>query len=351
MTTNNPFMAAEKVAKKLKVLIYGPAGTGKTRAALTFPRPAVVDSEGGTDLYAGRDGVPAFAVMRAKSMDELNAAIAFIQQDKGRTFDTLVIDPITVFYDVQKEAMIVALVKAGKKDELTYREWGKINARMTALYNTLTNLPVHVVVIARESALYANDTANLKVVGTKPEADKKIEYMFDFVIKTRKGMSAEVIKSRGVGLGSEMKTVTWDAFALAAGMFDAGQSVLQQGEDVAASRDAQAFADNERLTASRMLRSPGQQAAHEAQQVMLSLNDPEKWPNFLKWCKDKFALDEARVMDVVSASITNGVIPRTTAMARTLAFASLYDIETVKANAAELKLPQDVIDEAVFLCN
>lgn len=235
----NPFLTAEKVSKKVKLLIYGLPGTGKTLAALTFPRPAVIDSEGGTDLYAGRPGVPAFSVLRAKSMDELNAAVAFIQADKGKTFDTLIIDPITVFYDVQKEAA----AKTSKDGEMNVRLWGKVNGRMVSLYNVLTNLPVHVVVIARESVLYTGEGLNLKASGYKADADKKIEYMFDFVIRMRKDHSAEVIKSRGVGLDKEIANVNWGVFAKAAGMFTDGQTLVVKDEDKAAEVDARAYED------------------------------------------------------------------------------------------------------------
>jgi len=36
----NPFQLATPVAKKLKILFYGSSGSGKTIAALTFPRAA-----------------------------------------------------------------------------------------------------------------------------------------------------------------------------------------------------------------------------------------------------------------------------------------------------------------------
>lgn len=40
----NPFMPAEETARKLKVLLFGDWGTGKTLAALSFPRVPVITS-------------------------------------------------------------------------------------------------------------------------------------------------------------------------------------------------------------------------------------------------------------------------------------------------------------------
>jgi hypothetical protein len=233
------FTKATPVSKKLKILIYGASGTGKTLAALSFPRPAVVDAENGTDLYAGRAGMPEFSVLRIKTFEELQKAISYIQADKGKSFDTLVIDSVSVFYDVQKEAA----AKTAKDNELGYREWAKINNRMVYLYNTLTNLPVHIVCIAREAVEYETKNGNLTKVGTKPDADKRLVYMFDFIIRMTADHGGEVVKSRGAGNIKTMPQVNWQAFAKIADMFTAGQTVLALDEDEAAQRDSAAFAD------------------------------------------------------------------------------------------------------------
>lgn len=234
------FQKATPVSKKLKILIYGASGTGKTLAALSFPRPAVVDAENGTDLYAGRAGIPEFSVLRIKTFGDLEKAISYIQADKGKSFDTLVIDSVSVFYDVQKEAAS----KTSKDNELGYREWAKINNRMVYLYNTLTNLPVHIVCIAREAVEYETKGGNLTKVGTKPDADKRLVYMFDFIIRMNADHSGEVIKSRGAGNLKTMPQVNWQAFAKIADMFTSGQTVLAQDEEDAAQRDSAAFSDS-----------------------------------------------------------------------------------------------------------
>lgn len=240
MALVNPFQPATAVAKKLKVLIYGASGTGKTIAALSFPRPAVVDTEGGTDLYAGRAGIPAFSVLRAKSLSDVEAAIKFIQADNGKTFETLVIDAITVLYDVQKDAAARSNLKDG---EMNPRLWNRVNGRMVALYNALTNLPVHVVVIARESELYEGEGLNLKRTGVKPDGDKKMTYMFDFVVRLKMDHSGEIIKSRGVNVGNTMPTVNWAAFEKIAGLFTQGTHAQALSDDSAAETDAAAYAD------------------------------------------------------------------------------------------------------------
>ncbi len=331
----NPAKPAAKLAKKLKVLIYGDYGTGKTLAALTFPKPVVIDAEGGLDLYAGREGVPDFDVLKTKSLDEVYKLIAFIQEDRGATYETLVIDPITVLYDVQKEAALEALKRAGRKDELTFRDWGKINARMTSLYNTLSNLPVHVVVIAREATLYANDATTMKVEGVKPDVDKRIGYMFDFVIHTRKGKSAEVIKSRGVGLGSELPHLSWDVFAKAAGMFNQGDAVAEAlNEDQAVERDARAYAD-----------AP----APSKQPDILRRSDKERFAKFIDWAKRTYNMEDYDTMNalLILPYAIREETPREMAQSAVLAYAAGYQSPRVRSLGAKSNQSGIVIAEAV----
>lgn len=241
---NNPFVTAKPVAKKLKILLFGDAGTGKTRAALTFPNVAIVDAESGTDLYAGRPDVLPFAVLRAKTLSELDQAVQFIRLDNGKTFETLVVDPITVFFDVFRDAerRVLAAKKKSEEVDLGFKELARINNRMKALYNTLTGLPVHVVIIAHEAILYETEGANLKKVGTKPDVDKNVQYMFDFVIRMNADRSGAVIKSRGTPLGKNgvLKQVTWDVFQPVSLAFVQGEAVRVESDDEAVQREADA---------------------------------------------------------------------------------------------------------------
>lgn len=230
MSIQNPFAPAEPVKKRLKVLLYGAASSGKTVAALSWPRPAVIDAEGGTDLYAGRPGYPAFSVLRAKTMTQVKQALAFIKADDGQTFDTLVIDPITSIYEVSRES----IARASKTGDMGYREWARLNAEMRTLYTLLTDLPVHVVITAHEAPEYETEAGgNLKKVGTKTDADRKVLYAFDFVIHMQPDHTGVVEKVRGasVGKGGVLKRVDWSAFAALADGYAQGEMIEHGTEE------------------------------------------------------------------------------------------------------------------------
>jgi hypothetical protein len=238
MTQKSLFQKATPVARRLKILLYGGSGSGKTLAALSFPRPVVIDAESGTDLYRGRPGIPEFYVMATKSVNDLESAIAEIAQDNGRSFDTLVIDPITVFYDVLKEVV----ARGEKTGEMNPRAWNKVNGRMNGIYNRLTNLPVHVIVISRLAIEYEGEGLNLRKVGQKPDVDKKIAYAFDFVVRMNPDRTGLVEKSRGVMLpeGNVLKTVNYSTFVAAVEAFTTGTPVTVQSDEEAIERDAAA---------------------------------------------------------------------------------------------------------------
>jgi hypothetical protein len=279
----NPFQQATLTAQNIKVCLYGPAGSGKTVAALTFPRAAVIDSEGGTLLYRGRDGIAPFAVLDAKTMPQLDDAIQFIRTDNGATFDTLVIDPISTFYDVLKDA------KQAQKGEITFKDWARINTTMKTLYTKLSNLPVHVVITARQSDVYETQGSDFKRVGVKPESDKAMPHLFDFVIRMQGDHGGIVEKSRGVltmGANGRLPRVAWDVFAPLANVFSDGKRVEQKTEEDAIKQQAEAMWDDDAVK--RLLEKWGAQSVTSAD-VRAALDVRENWR---EWTQGYAAADK-----------------------------------------------------------
>lgn len=214
---NNPFQKSSEKRKRLKVLLFGPSGTGKTYASLTFPRPAVIDTENGTGLYEKQFQFD--VVNGAKDLASVKKAFDFIEQDNGKTYDTLVIDSISVLISGLREHL-EANAKGG---ELGFREHSIVNRRMKAFYTQLTNLPVHVVVTAHEAIDYESSGSGLKKVGVKPFGDEALIYAFDFAVHMQPGYSGRIIKSRAVGLNknTQLRNVNWSVFEpFAAGYSD-----------------------------------------------------------------------------------------------------------------------------------
>lgn len=253
----NPFSPAALVQKKLKVLAYGQSGTGKTRLALTFPGPiAVIDTEGGTELYGGREGIQPFDVIRTKSYEEVMAALDFIEADGGKTYQTVVIDPITVLWQVLIESASRVRSLTTADGALSNRGWGLVKNRVNALYVRLVNLPVHVVVTSRLKDEYAKKDGELIKVGVKPDAEKSTDYLFDVVLRLdrRQGRRWAVVeKVRGHDLPQTIDNIAYTHLAPLAQAQEAGQKVERVADGDVIESEAQTIVQEE-------------QAAQQAQQ-------------------------------------------------------------------------------------
>jgi len=178
------FVKASGVNKKLKVLVYGPSGAGKTHLALTFPKVAAIDCEGGTELFSDRFD---FDVLRTKNIDEVLAALESIDP---KEYGTVVVDPVTVLWQVLMEAGQIAAENRAKRQRrnpeeatLTPRDWGIIKRKVNALYTRLVNMPVHVVVCGRIKDVNESRGTEVVKVGERVDAEKSTEYLFDIIIK------------------------------------------------------------------------------------------------------------------------------------------------------------------------
>jgi hypothetical protein len=231
---------AKPVAKKLKVLLYGPSGSHKTLSALSFPNALLVDAENGADLYPGHPDIPEFDVAHIKTIRELREICETVRADNGKTWGTLIVDPITIFYDTTKN-----LVSNNAEKDIDYRGWAKINNQMNSLYSLLIGLPVHVVIIAREAIEYAGSGNSLQKVGVKPDADKDLIYNMDMVIHMNMDASGDVVKSRGGALGDKghLNTVGWADFEPISRLHMTGDSPVIISSEQAVELEADSLAN------------------------------------------------------------------------------------------------------------
>jgi len=174
-----------KTKKYLKIALFGKGGTGKTRFALSFPKPCVIDAEHSTDPYQGRYD---FKVKHVNRWKGLEAPIDWIRAHPG-VFETLIIDPATIFYaDLINDLVKVAMAKRGQEG-MSRDLWGIEKRRWFAFCNVLTALPMHVILNFRETDVYtdhlgANGEEMIKKTGEfRLEADKQTEYLFDLNLR------------------------------------------------------------------------------------------------------------------------------------------------------------------------
>ncbi len=176
------FKKAEESEIRLKALIYGPAGCGKTVTALQFPSPFVIDGEKGTMLY-GKDF--SFEVDDTSNINHLMEDINELIDNPGMA-KTLVVDPITVFMDnlLIDFSKKLKLKKGNPDYELQPADHAPLKQRRKEIIQRMLSLDLNLVCTARIKQKYRQDGKNFMIPdGFEPDVPKEIPYMFDTIIR------------------------------------------------------------------------------------------------------------------------------------------------------------------------
>lgn len=241
------FQPAKKVKKSLKIVVYGDKGVGKTLFALNAPgKKAVIDTENGTDWYAEDFD---FDVIKTRLYSEVRAAVKYIEQNPGK-YDVLIIDPITNVYqtliDAARQTAENRAKRKGRDAEnanLTQGDWGVIKQKFRSLITDLCNLPCHTVITGWMADVYEGEGDNRRKVGTKVDADKKIEHQPDVIIRlevdrdgTRYGV-IEKDRTRTYQTGQRVKEISFSDFLARVNKVGAVSRI--QSEEEAAKAEAE----------------------------------------------------------------------------------------------------------------
>ena len=249
----NLFKPAKTKAKHLKIACYGESGVGKTYFALGFPKPAVIDLEGGTDFYADRF---MFSVLDTKGFSAVKEAVDFLATGK-HAFQTLVIDPVTVVWSALQDGRMEFKVRdvdkaiAGEESgSLTAFDWALLKRFYSSLMTKLLNLPLHVVLTGRQKDEYdVRASGEMIKVGVKLDAEKSTPYLtdirFKLVVEGKKRLG--IIEKDRTGLydvGQVIENPSFQSFAPA--INGKGKKVAtHQSEEEALERDTLLFAGHE----------------------------------------------------------------------------------------------------------
>jgi hypothetical protein len=179
----------EAVTKRLKLFMYGPAGVGKTTAAIQFPNSYVIDCEKGAETYDKLITASGSAVLQTTDMLDVIAEVKALLTER-HDFRTLVIDPITPVYNDLLE-------KCEHKVGTDFgRHYGEANKTMKRLANLIMALDMNVVVTAHAKKEYGD---NLRILGQTFDGWRQLDYWFDLVVelgKRGKKRTARVVKTR-----------------------------------------------------------------------------------------------------------------------------------------------------------
>lgn len=191
--------ASEKRKKPIKLLIFGDSSVGKTHFLLSAPSPLVCDTESGTDLFEGKDGLDFLvweddAGMKTTSVKELRKAMEYVTSKEGRKrVKTFCIDPYSQLYDdiqIQRQDYKEEKKKYNSSNEadiatFTTIDWMTIKKLHKSIMVDLVNLPTNVIVSCREkevNEVLANGDVR-KTGEYTYDGEKNMKYLFDVVLR------------------------------------------------------------------------------------------------------------------------------------------------------------------------
>ncbi|HEY7117415.1 MAG TPA: AAA family ATPase [Tepidisphaeraceae bacterium] len=179
----------EAVTKRLKLFMFGPAGVGKTTAAIQFPNSYIIDGERGAENYDKLITSSGSAVFQTTDINEVVQEVKALLTER-HDFRTLVIDPITpIFNDLLDKCETQVGADFG-------RHFGAANKTMKRLANLIMNLDMNVIVTAHAKAEYGE---NFRKLGYTFDGWRQLDYWFDLVVelgKRGKKRMAKVAKTR-----------------------------------------------------------------------------------------------------------------------------------------------------------
>lgn len=154
-----PFVKASefKTQDRLKMLLYGNSGAGKTDLLSGASKIAIGLCEQQA-LRTIRRRNPDAAIWVIESSDDLRSMLAEIKQQVASgdcPFDTVALDGLTEIQQILKREI---LNKDGSsRESLTQGEWGVIIDRCTNIARAFRDLPLHVVVTCRAEEQYVDE--------------------------------------------------------------------------------------------------------------------------------------------------------------------------------------------------
>lgn len=145
---------------KLRLVLQGSAGSGKTTLACQFPKPYIIDIDvnlGGTLRFLREHNLPLPVGYDVLDKDDKGQAIplpqrysrlnqCLIEAQQNPLIETIVIDSGTTLSDV----MIAEVLRQQNKSEMSKREWGFFAILGRHFMSVLASMRKHIVLIVHE---------------------------------------------------------------------------------------------------------------------------------------------------------------------------------------------------------
>lgn len=203
--SRRPAPISQKIPK-VRLMVYGDGGVGKTTLALSFPKPIVIDTDGGLegDAVIGSEGDE----WAPEKWQDLNALFLLLQRRVAEgKYETVVIDSIDtlahfILFEAmnqptrgrKKDAYLTELVQAEQPD------YGKVAANLERFLQQIRTLNVHVVLTSSVREPDPEKGRMRRQVNVQPALENVIEHWAniygELVVEEVKGAERRILHTR-----------------------------------------------------------------------------------------------------------------------------------------------------------
>lgn len=156
---------------KVKALVYGPSGAGKTVFAGTAPKILFACAERGLLSIASQE--PDY--VEINTYNDLQALLDYLKKP-GHPYETVVVDSISEINEIIKRG-----IELRRNALMRLDDWGELANKIRKVLNGFVELPMHVIFIAQEKALQDEDKIAKIVPMLNGSAATEIAYNMDIV--------------------------------------------------------------------------------------------------------------------------------------------------------------------------
>lgn len=192
------FKKACKMKQKLRLLLEGASGSGKTYSALLIAKAlgkkiALIDTEkGSASLY---DKLADFDTCELAAPFTPEKYIAAITEAEKQGYDVLIIDSITHEWSGKGGCLDLQSALGGR-----YQDWAKVTPRHNAFIEAILQSKMHIIATARTKTDYETTNTNGKMkvekVGLKTEQRDGLDFEFTLVFRLNENHLASATKDR-----------------------------------------------------------------------------------------------------------------------------------------------------------